>query len=108
MDNKLERLLCAIPKGKENALHNEELARQLGVSPTKVKRMIQDAREQGMPIVSSKCGYWITEDREELKVFANSMEKQAKMRFLSIKAIKHTLSGTDGQICLPDVSEHDI
>ena len=76
MKIELERLLCAIPKNKENAIHNEELAKQFGVSMHTIKTPVQEARDIGIPIVSDSNGYWYTDDRNELKVFVNSMEKQ--------------------------------
>ena len=97
MRNDLERILCAIPKGKDKAIHNEELAKQFGMSIHTIKKYIQDARMQGIPIVSDKSGYWITDDREELKAFIDSMEKQGKKRFKTIKALKRTLNNIEGQ-----------
>ena len=97
MRNDLERILCAIPKGKDKAIHNEELAAQFGMSIHTIKKYIQDARMQGIPIVSDKSGYWITDNREELKTFIDSMEKQGKKRFKTIKALKRTLNDIEGQ-----------
>lgn len=105
MKTELERLLCAIPKGKENAVHNEELANQFGVSIGVIKKQIQEAREQEIPIVSAKDGYWQTDDREELQDFINSMEKQGKKRLKTIKALKRTLKGIEGQESLFNVSQ---
>ena len=107
MRKDLERILCAIPKGIEKAVHNEELANQFGVSIHTIKKYIQEARMQGIPIVSDKSGYWITDDREELKTFIDSMERQGKKRFKTIKALKRTLNNIDGQNSLFNVP-HDI
>ena len=103
MTIELEKLLCAIPKGKENAVHNEELAKKFGVSTTKIKNLIHEAREHGVPIASGMLGYWITEDREEIQKFVNSMDKSAIKRIATTKALKHMLSVTEGQITLPNV-----
>ena len=97
MRKDLERILCAIPKGKCKAIHNGELAKQFGVSIHTIKKHIQEARMQGIPIVSDTSGYWITDDREELKAFIDSMEKQGKKRFKTIKALKRTLNDIEGQ-----------
>lgn len=102
MRNDLERILCAIPKGKDKAIHNEELAKQFGMSIHTIKKYIQDARMQGIPIVSDNSGYWITDDREELKAFIDSMQKQGKKRFKTIKALKCTLNDIEWQNSLLD------
>ena len=107
MRKDLVRILCAIPKGKEKTVHNEALAKQFGVSIHTIKKYIQEARMQGISIVSDKSGYWITDDREELKAFIDSMERQGKKRFKTIKALKRTLNNIEGQNSLFNVS-YDI
>ena len=52
---------------------------------------------QGIPIVSDKRGYWLTDDRTELKEFIDSMEIQGKKRFRTIKTLKSTLNNIEGQ-----------
>lgn len=103
----LEKLLCAIPKGKENAVHNDELAKQFGVSIHTIKKQVQDARNKKIPIVSDSHGYWLTDDRDEIKAFIGSMEKQGKKRLKTIKALKRTLNNIEGQNSLFNAS-HDI
>ena len=97
MRNELEKIVCAIPNGKDNAVHNETLANQFCVSIHTTKKAIQEARMQGVPVVSDKSGYWITNDREELRTFIESMQKQGKKRFKTIKALKCTLNSIEGQ-----------
>lgn len=103
--NDLERLLCAIPKGKENAVHNEELAKQFGVSIHIIKKQVQEARNKGVPIVSDYHGYWITDDRAEIRAFIESMEKHGKKRLKTIKALKNTLNNIEGQNSLFNTSQ---
>lgn len=62
-----------LPKGKENAIHLEQLTRTLNMSETTVKGLIREARRQGVPIMSAKCGYWLSESKEEHEAFIKSM-----------------------------------
>lgn len=102
---KVDALLRIMPYGKENAVHNEVLSRQLEISRKGVKDLVREARQQGIPIVSSTCGYWISGDKEELQDFVNRMDKQAKKHFISVRAIKRTLNNTEGQISLSGALE---
>lgn len=97
MNKQYARVICAIPKGKDNAIHTEELARQFGVSMHIIKKYVQEARDCGIPISSDKNGYWLTNDRAELQKFVDTMEKQGKKRLKTVRALKDTLKKTEGQ-----------
>lgn len=98
----LDRLECIIPKGKENAIHQEELARRLGTTADNAKKLVRLARAQGLQILSGKCGYWIAENDAEKSEFVNLMRAQAFSRLRSAKPIRNTLNNISGQISLFD------
>lgn len=69
-----------IPKGKENAIHLEQLAHALNMSDTCIKKHIKEARRNGAPIMSAKCGYWLTENEAERRAFIDNMNAQGYAR----------------------------
>ena len=98
----MNELKHIIPTGKENAIHQSELADRLGVTPATAKEMVREARKDGLCILSGVNGYWIAENDSEKRAFISLMHKQAVSRFESAKLIKSTLSDANGQISLSD------
>ena len=97
-----ERLIQAIPKGKENAKHLQDLARELNRSTDTVKHMIRSARKEGVYILSDQTGYWISDNVTEIRAFIGAMTRQSTSRFASIKEFKAQLGTIDGQMSLED------
>lgn len=97
--DKIERV---IPIGKENAIHQEELASLLGVSPATVKKMVREARQRGVEILSGTQGYWLAKDDNERREFVSLLSKQAFTRLKTTKPIKSSLQEINGQISLSD------
>ncbi len=104
----MKDVLSVIPKGKENAIHQQELAKILGLNMWQVKKAIQKERRNGAVILSDQNGYWISDDKEEIKAFLVSMRKQAISRFNSTKAINNSLREIEGQECLDTLPQGDI
>lgn len=89
-----------IPKGKENAIMLQDLARLIGLSDRETKRKIQELRDQGAVILSSSSGgYFLpTSDEtglEDVTRYIDMMETQAKSRFVRIKSAKRWLREYD-------------
>lgn len=61
----LVNLLNAIPFGAENAIHMEPLAKKLGVSARRLRRMIREARMHDYLIGSGNEGYFQTDEQSE-------------------------------------------
>jgi Mn-dependent DtxR family transcriptional regulator len=100
--NTLEKIQSVLPTGKENAIHQTQLANMLGVQTSTAKKMIQNARRQGAQIMSSKCGYWLAETDAEMQEYVDRMHREAISRLATIKPIKHTLNEVKGQMSLSD------
>lgn len=66
---RLKRLMSLIPDGEDNAKSMRELSRECGVSPREVRKIIENARRDGMIIASSDSGYFIPSCEEELNAF---------------------------------------
>ena len=106
----MDNLLCVLPIGKENAIHQADLGQKLGVSPAAAKRMVHMARRENIQILSGTEGYWLPKDDTEREKFVSLMRKQALSRLVSSKPIKRALNETKGQLNLSDVfggSEED-
>ena len=100
-----ERLKSAIPVGKNNAIHQQELAKRLRITPADVKQLVRTARQQGLQILSGVQGYWFAENESEKKEFVNIMHKQAFSRLRTATPIKNTISDNDGQISISELLE---
>jgi len=99
----IERLLSLIPIGKDNAIHQSDLGKALGVSPAAAKGMIREARNQGHnEILSGIQGYYIAADDNERREFVSLLSKQAATRFKTVKPVKSTLNEIEGQMSLSD------
>ena len=85
------------PIGRENARHQKELADILGIESQHVKELAQKGREYGVPVLSDKCGYWISNDTEEIESFIKKQEKYGRTCFKSVKPLKELLNVLKGQ-----------
>lgn len=66
--NDLDRLIAAIPYGKENAVDRFALSERMGLSDRKVRQLIEDARNAGLFIINNSDGrgYYQTTDLDEM------------------------------------------
>lgn len=66
--NDLDRLIAAIPFGKENAVDRFVLSERMGLSDRKVRQLIEDARNAGLFIINNSDGrgYYQTTDLDEM------------------------------------------
>lgn len=85
-----------IPTGQENAIHLDNIAKSLGVSPRYAKKLVRDARMEGLAICSGDCGYWIASNEEEQELFIKRLRKQGYERLKTAKAVNNTLKDNKG------------
>lgn len=66
--NDLDRLIAAVPYGKENAVDRFALSERMGLSDRKVRQLIEDARNAGLFIINNSDGrgYYQTTDLDEM------------------------------------------
>ena len=96
------KLLDLLPKGEDNAIHQPALATLMGFSCSKLKVEIKKARRLGNVIVSSRKGYFMPEDNQDIKRFVRSMSKQATSRFGSVTKMRSAVDIVDGQMSMAD------
>ena len=77
-------VLKFIPKGEENAVTSKYLEAQTGLCGSDIRHIINISRQEGIPICSSKKGYFIARNEEEITHTVNSfnsrIRKMAKAR----------------------------
>lgn len=93
------------PKGRDNALHQKEIADIHDIEPQDVKELAKKGREYGLPVLSDSCGYWISNDDEEIRSFVKSHEKYGRTCFKTVKALKQSLKVVKGQKTIEDDEE---
>ena len=99
-NEQIELIVQSIPVGKENALHLNVIAAEWNVSQTAAKAMIRQARMQGAKVCSSKSGYWIAANDEDIRAFLESHRIHALSCFKTEKALRHNLNEIKGQMYL--------
>ena len=74
MTNLINMLGC----GAENAMSREYLASMLQTSDRHIRRMVQEAREKGVPIISSShvTGYFLPKSEAELVRFKREQQSR--------------------------------
>ena len=63
----VQRVVEAIPVGKENAVTREKLSETLMMPDRQVRKCIQIARDAGVLIVNTGRGYYITDELDEIE-----------------------------------------
>lgn len=72
-------IMTFIPKGKENAISRNELVCLMNLPDRRVRKLIQDARDQGELILNAQDGrgYYTSDDEGELKRQYNTNRNRA-------------------------------
>lgn len=94
------RLVEVLGRGEESAIPARELAARLGVDDRKLRRAVMAARLDGVPVLSSKEGYFLPSlDRRRALLEKLQFENTMRAR---IKATCRAITATGGKM---DVGE---
>lgn len=93
----MEDLKSILPTGKLNAISARDLAVKLGVSDRVLRDIVTAERVKGVVICSSSAGYYLPDNRDEIREFCNFMEKRAKHSFIAIQSARRALGEVEGQ-----------
>lgn len=98
-----------LSRGKENARTTEELMKACNFS-NKRELTQQVARERAAGAIicsttSGNGGYYLPQNRDEIRSFVNSMDRRAKNTFKAVKNARKILQETEGQMDLYDLEE---
>lgn len=91
-------ILQYIPHGKENAISRNELSRLLKLPDRQVRKLIEQKRQRGIPILSSsrEKGYWLSEDISEIQAFLKESENRIKTEKRNTSEIKRRYNTESG------------
>ncbi len=95
-----------LQRGKENAITSLELMKLCGFHDKRTLQMqISRERAEGIVICSTTVGqggYYLPQDKEEVREFIKSMTNRAKKTFNAIKSARKYMAQMDGQISLDE------
>ncbi len=87
-----QRILDAIPEGRENAITQSELAELFCVPERDIRRAIQDARKDGFLILSSTHdGYYYSNRVEDVSESYRLLQSHIRSLKISIRPAKRFL-----------------
>ena len=86
--------------GKDNAVTREQLCTMTGLPDRSVRRLIADARDNGVVILNAQdgAGYYISDDPKELQRQYNTNRRRAMSILRQQKYIRRKLSIAYGQM----------
>lgn len=96
-------ILSYIPKGRDNAITRQELCRRTGLDDRTVRKLIETARNEGAPILSSShvSGYWQSDDLNEIKRYLNELENRCKSVSRSAQSLRKYVARQEGKYVVP-------
>ena len=102
VENDLQpQIADVLKRGEENAIPSKQLAEMLGFSSV---RQLQQAiaaevdTTGALILASSRGGYFLAADRDELLRYKRSLRNRARNTFRRLKAVNNALRNVDGQI----------
>ena len=104
MNNTDINILNYIHKGRENAVSRERLRQLTGLTDSKMRELIREARKN-VPIInlSDGCGYYIPTKEEEVDKYIRQEEHRAKSIFANLQSAKEYRKKIKGQMYFADV-----
>lgn len=98
----VQQLLRIIPFGKQNAIHAEDIARQLNLptdgNQVEARGLIREAILAGYIILSIPIlGYWRSNDKREVQNYISSLDERAQEISDRSAAIKRAWNNTNPQ-----------
>lgn len=84
-------LLQLIPKGKEHAISNRELASVLHTTKRELQRLVLQARLDENIIASGSNGYYIPQTDEEMMSYYKTQRKRAMTTLSSLRTVRRIL-----------------
>lgn len=95
-----------LKRGKENAMTKAELMELCGFTDTRALQLqIAKERADGAIICSTTAGqggYFLPQDKEEVREFIKSMTSRARKTFNAIKSARKYMKIIDGQMCIEE------
>lgn len=77
--------------GEKNAISNKQVAVLAKCTPREVRRLVEQARQEGEPICSCDNGYFIAETADELRRMLRKHYHQINTMIATAKGLEHAL-----------------
>lgn len=77
--------------GEKNAISNKQVAVLAKCTPREVRRLVEQARQEGEPICSCDNGYFIAETTDELRRMLRKHYHQINTMIATAKGLEHAL-----------------
>lgn len=99
-----------LPRGKENAITTEELAKRLGFESARALQVdIAKSRNAGQVILSSTTGgYYLPQNDAEIEEFVEVLRARAINTFRAIQSAKQYLKQDKEQMNIEDILEDEF
>ena len=93
-----------IPKGRANAIPRARLRYITGLTDSKMRELIRQARAD-VPILNLQTGegYYIPDNKEEVRRYIKQEEHRAKSIFANLKSAREYLDQLENQMYFADV-----
>lgn len=96
-----------LPQGEENAISTAHLVAIMGFhSKRSLQKDIEASRAAGQIILSStRGGYYLPANRQEIQRFVRTCEAKAKGTFKALRSAREALRQMEGQITMTGAEE---
>ena len=78
---------------EHKAVKGRELCVLFNLTDKQIRNVVSGLRQEGLPVCSSSCGYWYSEDPEDIEKTLRRLEGQVKNMNSSITGLKKALTG---------------
>ena len=82
-----EDLLTFIPSKEHGVVTGKQLSRQLQCAESFVRRLINQARSNGVPICSTTNGYYLSDEHEDILETINFLTRRVRTQLKAIDGL---------------------
>lgn len=92
-------ILQYIPKGRENAISRESLERMTRLPDRENRKIIRQAREKGIAIISSSSGkgYWLSDNPAEIRQLSREYMRRGESNYNAACALAKNAAKREGE-----------
>jgi DNA-binding transcriptional regulator YhcF (GntR family) len=95
-----ERVLGAIPPGRDDAVTQRRLARHLGIQCRDVQAAVEELRREGYPVCTGNRGVWVTADPEEIRDQYRALRRRALHQLSNLRRMLRTAESLESPLTL--------
>lgn len=88
----LNDLVVLIPKSRDESLTAQRLAKMVDVSEPFIRKKINEARAMGIPICSSKRGYYLSDEYGDIAKTIRSLTNRINTQLTAINGLTNRIA----------------